>query len=133
MSPSEQRVRLYYIDKFWADHLEYVSYIRESIHLTGLVNRNPIDEFHAQIIQAFEQIPAKINNASANMLEKLGGSNDPTIWEKFGLKNPTSTRTYIINDQYLEYLQNRGSWTPGTIIADWIRKMLRPIFGWAKF
>lgn len=133
MSPSEQRVRLYYIDKFWADHLEYVSYIRESIHLTGLVNRNPIDEFHTQIIQAYEQIPAKINSASANMLEKLKGSNDPTIWEKFGLKNPTSTRTYIINDQYLEYLQNRSSWTAGTIIAYWIRKMLRPIFGWAKF
>jgi len=25
-----------------------------------LANRNPIDEFHAQIIQAYEQIPAKL-------------------------------------------------------------------------
>ncbi|BBH23271.1 protein translocase subunit SecA [Paenibacillus baekrokdamisoli] len=133
MSPSEQRVRLYYIDKFWADHLTYVSYIREGIHLTSLVNRNPIDEFHAQIIQAYEQIPAKINRESANMLVKLGGSNDPAMWEKFGLKNPTSTWTYIINDQYMQYLQNPGSWTPGTIIAYWMRKILRPIFGWSKF
>ncbi|AZK46646.1 DEAD/DEAH box helicase [Paenibacillus lentus] len=133
VSPSEQRVRLYFIDKFWADHLEYVSYIRESIHLTSLVNCNPIDEFHAQIIQAFEQIPAKINRESANMLAKLGGSNDPALWEKFGLKPPTSTRTYIINDQYMEYLQNRSSWTAGTIIAFWIRKMLRPVFGWSEF
>lgn len=133
MSPSEQRVRLYFIDKFWADHLEYVSYIRESIHLTSMVNRNPIDEFHEQIIQAFEQIPAKINEESANMLVKLGGSNDPAMWEKFGLKTPTSTRTYIINDQYMEYLQNRSSWSAGTIIAYWIRKMLRPVFGWSKF
>lgn len=133
MSPSEQRVRLYYIDKFWADHLEDVSYIRESIHLTSLVNRNPIDEFHAQIIQAYEQIPAKINRESTNMLAKLGGSNDPAKWEKFGLKIPTSTWTYIINDQYMEYLQNRSSWTAGTIIAYWIRKMMRPVFGWSKF
>lgn len=133
MSPSEQRVRLYYIDKFWADHLEDVSYIRESIHLTSLVNRNPIDEFHAQIIQAYEQIPAKINRESTNMLAKLGGSNDPAQWEKFGLKIPTSTWTYIINDQYMEYLQNRSSWTAGTIIAYWIRKMMRPVFGWSKF
>lgn len=133
MGPSEQRVRLYYIDKFWADHLEDVSYIRESIHLTSLVNRNPIDEFHAQIIQAYEQIPAKINRESANMLAKLGGSNDPAKWEKFGLKTPTSTWTYIINDQYMEYLQNRSSWTAGTIIAYWIRKMMRPVFGWSKF
>lgn len=133
MSPSEQRVRLYYIDMFWADHLAFISYIRESIHLTSLTNRNPIDEFHEQIIQAYEQIPAKINNESANMLAKLEGSNDPAMWEKFGLKSPTSTRTYIINDQYMEYLQNPGSWNPGTIIAYWIRKMLRPVFGWQKF
>ncbi|MCP3776523.1 accessory Sec system translocase SecA2 [Paenibacillus sp. MZ04-78.2] len=133
MSPSEQRVRLYYIDKFWADHLAYVSYIRESIHLTSLTNRNPIDEFHVQIIQAYEQIPAKINRESANMLVKLGGSNDPAKWEKFGLKSPTSTWTYTINDQYMEYLQNPSSWTPGTIMAYWLREMLRPVFGWSKF
>ncbi|KEQ22232.1 preprotein translocase subunit SecA [Paenibacillus tyrfis] len=133
MSPSEQRVRLYYIDKFWADHLAYVSYIRESIHLTSLTNRNPIDEFHAQIIQAYEQIPSKINRESANMLVKLGGSNDPAKWEKFGLKSPTSTWTYIINDQYMEYLQNPSSWTSGTIIAYWLRKILRRVFGWSKF
>lgn len=133
MSPSEQRVRLYYIDKFWADHLEYVSYIREGIHLTSLVNRNPIDEFHAQIIQAFEQIPEKVNRESEKMLVKLGGSNDPAMWDKLGLKSSTSTWTYTVNDQYMEYLQNRGAWAPGTLIAYWIRKMLRPVFGWSKF
>ena len=128
MSPSEQRVRLYYIDKFWADHLAYVSYIREGIHLTSLVNRNPIDEFHAQILQAYEQIPAKVNNESEKMLTKLGGSNDPAMWEKFGLKSPTSTRTYIINDQYMEYLLNPSSWSSGTVIAYWMRKILRPVW-----
>ncbi|MNP27884.1 preprotein translocase subunit SecA [compost metagenome] len=133
MSPSEQRVRLFYIDKFWADHLAYVSYIRESIHLTSLTNRNPIDEFHMQIIQAYAQIPDKINRESANMLIKLGGSVDPAMWEKFGLKNPTSTWTYTINDQYKEYLQNPSSWGAGTVLAYWMRKALRPIFRWQKF
>ncbi|MNN21735.1 preprotein translocase subunit SecA [compost metagenome] len=133
MSPVEQRVRLYYIDKFWADHLAYVSYIREGIHLTSLVNRYPINEFHEQIIQAYEQIPAKINSETANMLERLGGSNDPAEWEKFGLKSPASTRTYMINDQYMEYLQNPSSWGAGTVIAYWMRRMLRPVFRWPKF
>lgn len=133
MSPSEQRVRLYYIDKFWADHLAYVAYIREGIHLESLANRNPIYEFHAQIIQAYEQIPAQINRESAKMLARLGGSNDPAKWEEFGLKSPTSTWTYIINDQYMEYLLNRSSWSAGTVLAYWLRKMLRPVFGWSKF
>lgn len=132
-SPSEQRVQLYYIDKFWADHLAYASYIREGIHLTSLTNRNPIDEFHMQIIQAYEQIPEQIDKESAKMLAKLGGSNDPAKWEEFGLKNPPSTWTYIMSDQYMQYLQNPGSWNPGTIIAYWLRKTLRPLFKWQKF
>lgn len=131
MSPSEQRVRLFYIDECWADHLAYVSYIREGIHLESLASRNPIDEFHAQITQAYERIPANINSESANMLEKLKGSNDPAMWEKFGLKSPTSTRTYIISDQYIQ--NKRSSWTAGTIFAYWGRKILRPLFGWEKF
>ncbi|PNQ86209.1 preprotein translocase subunit SecA [Paenibacillus polymyxa] len=131
MSPSEQRVRLYYIDKFWADHLAYISYLREGIHLESLASRNPIDEFHEQIIQAYEQIPDKINSESANMLVRLGGSTDPAKWEEFGLKSPTSTRTYIINDQYIQNM--RSSWTTMTVFAFGIRKILRPIFKLSKF
>ncbi|WP_373461264.1 hypothetical protein [Paenibacillus sp. W2I17] len=115
MSPSEQRVRLFYFDEFWAEHLAYVSYLRESIHLESIASRNPIDEFHAKITQAYEQIPAKINKESTDMLTKLGGSNDPEEWEKLGLKSPTSTRTYIINDQYSQ--NKRSSWTGTTVLA----------------
>ena len=131
MSPSEQRVRLFYIDKFWADHLAYVSYIREGIHLESLASRNPIDEFHAQITQAYEQIPAKINKESANMLVRLGGSNDPAKWEEFGLKSPTSTRTYIINDQYIQ--KKRSSWTARTVFAFGIRHFLKPILKLSEY
>ncbi|MCM3781934.1 accessory Sec system translocase SecA2 [Neobacillus mesonae] len=130
MSPSEQRVRLFYIDQCWADHLEYVSYLREGIHLESLASRNPIDEFHAQITRAYEQIPDKVNSESANMLLKLEGSNDPAKWEMFGLKSPTSTRTYIINDQYIQ--NKRSSWTTTTVMAYYLRKFLRPMFGWEK-
>ncbi|KQY83068.1 accessory Sec system translocase SecA2 [Paenibacillus sp. Root52] len=133
MSPSEQRVRLFYIDEFWADHLAYASYMRESIHLESLTNQNPMDEFHRHITEAFEQLPAKIAKESANMLTRLDGSNDPAKWEQFGLQSPTSTNTYMISDQYMDYLQNRSSWNAGTIVAFWIRRVLKPVFGWSKF
>lgn len=131
LSPAEQRVRLFYIDELWADHLAYVSYLREGIHLESLASRNPIDEFHAQITEAYEQIPSRINNASENMLERLGGSNDPAEWEKFGLKSPASTRTYIINDQYLQ--NKRNSWTGTTVFAYWLRMIAKPIFKLSKY
>lgn len=131
MSPSEQRVKLFYIDKFWAEHLAYVSYIREGIHLESLASRNPIDEFHLQITQVYEQIHDQINSESEDMLVKLGGSNDPAKWEEFGLKHPTSTRTYTINDQYIE--NKRNSWVPTTVFAYWLRAIAKPLFKLSKF
>ncbi|WP_145336342.1 accessory Sec system translocase SecA2 [Paenibacillus xylanexedens] len=131
MSPLEQRVRLFYIDKFWAEHLAYVSYLREGIHLESLASGNPIDEFHTQITRAYEQILFKIDSESTDMIEKIGNSDDPTKWEEFGLKSRASTRTYIINDQYIQ--NNRSSWSPMTIFAYGIRKILRPIFNLSKF
>lgn len=131
MSPSEQRVRLYYIDECWADHLAYVAYLREGIHLESLVNSNPIDEFHTRVTQAFEQLSATIKSESASMLARLGGSNDPAKWEEFGLMSPASTQTYLISDQYIQ--NSRSSWSAMTVFAFWIRKALRPILRLSKY
>lgn len=135
MSPAEQRVRLFYIDECWADHLAYVSYLREGIHLESIASRSPIDEFHTQITLAFDQIPDKIDRAAEAMLVRLGGSNDPAEWERLGLRSPASTRTYIINDQYLQ--NKRSSWTGTTIAAYALRpiakKLLSPFIKQPKY
>ncbi|MFC6651222.1 DEAD/DEAH box helicase [Paenibacillus rhizoplanae] len=135
MSPAEQRVRLFYIDECWADHLAFVSYLREGIHLESIASRSPIDEFHTQITVAFDQIPGKIERATETMLARLGGSNDPAEWERLGLRSPASTRTYIINDQYLQ--NKRSSWTGTTVVAFWLRpiaqKLLSPFIKQPKY
>lgn len=125
MSRAEQRIRLFFIDQFWAEHLAYTAYLRESIHLDGLVSRNPIDEFFKQITGAYQQIPDQISKASAEMFAKIEGSDDPAIWEKFGLRSPMSTRTYMLADQYIQ--NSRSSWTGTTVTAFWIRKILDPL------
>ncbi|MFD0670183.1 accessory Sec system translocase SecA2 [Cohnella sp. GCM10027633] len=99
---AEKRVRLFYIDKAWADHLAYVSYIREAIHLESLANRNPLDEFHARIIQAFEKLPEQIEKDAEKLLAKLDKTKDDHDWAKLGLQGPASTWTYIMNDQYIQ-------------------------------
>lgn len=135
MSPAQQRVRLFYIDECWADHLAFVSYLREGIHLESIASRSPIDEFHTQITGAFDQIPGKIELAAEAMLIRLGGSNDPAEWERLGLRSPASTRTYIINDQYLQ--NKRSSWTGTTVVAFWLRpiaqKLLSPFIKGPKY
>ncbi|TVY02227.1 DEAD/DEAH box helicase [Cohnella terricola] len=108
MSAAEKHVRLYYMDRSWSDHLAYVSYIREGIHLESLANRNPADEFHHRIIHAFEQLPDKIEQDTAKALSKLNtaGTADEIDWEKEGLKAPSRTWTYLIQDQFVEKKAN---------------------------
>jgi preprotein translocase subunit SecA len=108
LSSTERYVRLYHMDRTWSDHLAYVSYIREGIHLESLANRNPVDEFHNRIIHAFEQLPEKIETETAKTLKKLGsgGSKEQVDWEKEGLKGPSRTWTYLIQDQFMEKKTN---------------------------
>ncbi|MFC5467549.1 accessory Sec system translocase SecA2 [Cohnella suwonensis] len=108
LGSAERRATLFHMDKAWADHLAYVSYIREAIHLESLANRNPADEFHHRIIHAFEQLPEKIEKETAATMNKLksGAYGDPIDWEKLGLKSPTRTWTYLIQDQFMEKKQS---------------------------
>ncbi|MFC4306529.1 accessory Sec system translocase SecA2 [Cohnella boryungensis] len=104
MSEAEKHIRLYLMDRAWADHLAYVSYIREGIHLESLANRNPVDEFHHRIIHAFEQLPDKLEKDTAKALAKLNnaGSAADLDLEQAGFKAPSRTWTYLIQDQFLE-------------------------------
>ncbi|BBI33737.1 preprotein translocase subunit SecA [Cohnella abietis] len=104
LSSTERYVRLYHMDRSWSDHLAYVSYIREGIHLESLANRNPVDEFHNRIIHAFEQLPDKIEAETAKTLKKISSTTpkDQIDWEKEGLKIPSRTWTYLIQDQFME-------------------------------
>lgn len=108
LGSTERRVKLFHMDRVWADHLAYVAYIREGIHLESLANRNPIDEFHQRIIVAFEQLPDKIEKETTRSLTKLTKNNsaENIDWEKEGLKGPARTWTYLIQDQYTEKKAN---------------------------
>ena len=68
-----------HLDRGWADHLAYLSDIRESIHLRALGRQNPLDEFHRLAVDAFAHLAADAIEASqqtfetANVLERRAG------------------------------------------------------------
>lgn len=108
LGTTERHVKLYHMDRIWSDHLAYVAYIREGIHLESLANRNPVDEFHRRIIEAFELLPDKIEKETAKTLGKLSSKTDKDLidWDKEGLKGPSRTWTYLIQDQFMEKKSN---------------------------
>ena len=96
-----RQVTLFHLDRCWADHLACLSDIRESIHLVSLAGREPVNEFQTSATRAFEETAAKIDQAIAGALEDLIKTEGPVDLEAQGLRGPSSTWTYLVNEDQL--------------------------------
>lgn len=95
---AEKQVTLHFINSCWADYLDYISYIKESIHLMHLSGREPIHEFNRIAVEAFDQMQTDIDDSIAEVLSAVEITSVGINMEKEGLKAPSSTWTYLIDD-----------------------------------
>ena len=93
-----RRVALVHLDRGWVDHLARLADMRESIHLVSLGGREPVNEFQKSATQAFEETAAKIERGIAGTLEDLIKAEGPVDLDARGLRGPSSTWTYLINE-----------------------------------
>jgi preprotein translocase subunit SecA len=95
---AERAVTLACIDRAWRDHLSLCADLREGIHLVRLAGQDPLTRFTSEAIRAFSTIDAAIDEAVLAALPTVrvvGGRLDLT---GAGLKAPSSTWTYLVND-----------------------------------
>ena len=93
-----RRIMLYHLDRGWADHLAYLSDIRESIHLRALGRQNPLDEFHRLAVDAFTHLAADAIEASQQTFETSDVLDGEPGLDLSKLARPTSTWTYMVHD-----------------------------------
>jgi preprotein translocase subunit SecA len=91
-------IMLYHLDRGWADHLAYLSDIRESIHLRALGRQNPLDEFHRLAVDGFAHLAADAIEASQQTFETANVLEDEPGLDLSKLARPTSTWTYMVHD-----------------------------------
>lgn len=94
----EKQLTLYYINKHWADYLDYMSYMRESIHLVVIGRQNPLFEFNKLAVQAFDEMLKDIERDIVSTFEAASITKAGIDMEKEGLKTPSSTWTYLIDE-----------------------------------
>lgn len=94
-------IMLYHLDRGWADHLAYLSDIRESIHLRALGRQNPLDEFHRMAVDAFTHLAADAIEAAQQTFETANVLVDEPGLDLSKLARPTSTWTYMVHDNPL--------------------------------
>jgi preprotein translocase subunit SecA len=94
----ERAVTLACIDRAWCDHLAFCAELREGIHLVRLGGGDPLSQFSNQAIRRFASIDEEIEDAVRAALPQVrivAGEIDLT---GAGLTKPSSTWTYLVND-----------------------------------
>ncbi|OBJ61647.1 accessory Sec system translocase SecA2 [Mycobacterium sp. 1423905.2] len=94
-------IMLFHLDRGWADHLAYLADIRESIHLRALGRQNPLDEFHRLAVDAFASLAADAIEAAQQTFETANVLDEEPGLDLSKLARPTSTWTYMVNDNPL--------------------------------
>jgi len=95
---AERIVTLQEIDRAWRDHLALVADLREGIHLVTLGGQDPLARFTAGVVQAFQQMPDRIDQAILDALERVRVRGAEIDLADVNIKGPSSTWTYLVND-----------------------------------
>jgi preprotein translocase subunit SecA len=101
----EQQITLYYIDRYWADHIAMASEIKESIYLVSaggtipIFGRiDPLEYFRHEVNTAYELLWENIRNDIITTFNKAEITANGIDSDKEGLRGPSSTWTFLIND-----------------------------------
>jgi preprotein translocase subunit SecA len=95
---AERAVTLACIDRAWREHLALCADLREGIHLARLGGQDPLTVFVAEIIRAFARMSEGVDDAVLAALAAVRVAGGELDLAGAGLKAPSSTWTYLVND-----------------------------------
>lgn len=101
-----RKVMLYHIDKAWSEHLAFAAHIREGIHLVSLTGKRPIEEFHYALIPVFYEFWNKVKTNAQKDYNSIPVTDQGFNLAEAGLKAPSSSWTYLVNDQLFDPARN---------------------------
>ena len=99
LDDAARQIVLYHLDAGWADHLAALASIREGIHLRALGRGlNPLSEFHREAVTLFSGLLRDVEERSAQTFQTVPITDSGADLGAVGLKRPTATWTYLVQD-----------------------------------
>jgi preprotein translocase subunit SecA len=95
----EREICLHVIDRAWGDHLARLAELRIAVHLNRYAGRAPLDVFRREAADAFDALIESVEATAIRVFEEARIDADGLAWSRSGLETPSSTWTYMINDQ----------------------------------
>ncbi|MCB0547076.1 MAG: DEAD/DEAH box helicase [Phaeodactylibacter sp.] len=88
---------LYQYDRLWSEHLDYLQQVRDSIHLVRFGGQKPLLEFQRLADQQFQSLCERIDEEVREKASLLLANPELELQE-LGVRRPSSTWTYVVND-----------------------------------
>jgi preprotein translocase subunit SecA len=120
----ERRITLVVLDRCWSDHLAEMQAVRDEVHLVQLGGLDPFAELYRTAGTAFEALLERIDETIVEVFERVEVTADGVDWEREGLRGPSSTWTYLVNDNVFGSntfltLANRASFGLWAVLLCW--------------
>ncbi|MDN6461438.1 MAG: hypothetical protein L0J94_07365 [Corynebacterium flavescens] len=96
-----REIMLFHLDLAWADHLELMDDVRESIHLRAIARETPIDEYHRIAVREFKELAQRAVDDAVETFQKVRIDTDGAHLDEEGLARPSATWTYMVSDNPL--------------------------------
>jgi preprotein translocase subunit SecA len=99
ITEAARQITLYHLDRAWADHIADLADVREGIHLRALGRGlDPLDEFHKAAVSSFNKVLDEAEQRSAESFRSVPITADGADLGAAGLKRPSATWTYLVQD-----------------------------------
>ena len=94
----ESRIALIVLDRCWSQHITDLQALRDELYVVQLDGRDPYTEFCRISGEAFEALHEQIEKGIVEAFERIRITRTGVDWESEGLLGPSSTWTYLVND-----------------------------------
>jgi preprotein translocase subunit SecA len=94
----ESRIALIILDRCWSQHITDMQALRDELYVVQLDGRDPYTEFCRISGAAFEALQEQIEKGIVETFERIRITRAGVDWESEGLLGPSSTWTYLVND-----------------------------------
>ncbi|MBO0811118.1 MAG: accessory Sec system translocase SecA2 [Microlunatus sp.] len=121
LDEAARQLLLHEIDRAWSEHIAFTEDLREGIHLRALGRETPLMAYHSASDQAYRELREELLDDAAESFQKAVITADGLDEAASGIERPTSTWTYMVDDQAFGSPEDRFLNAVGGVIRRAVR------------
>ncbi|HEX3025894.1 MAG TPA: accessory Sec system translocase SecA2 [Clostridia bacterium] len=95
---AQRQVELFAVNQCWADHLLALESAMDEVQVISQVRGDPFLIYNQKLVENFDHLQQHVSELILNLFDRIVIHNGHIDLDKMGIRGPSSTRTYLIDD-----------------------------------